>query len=131
MTFNNIEAAETEDHPFWDYTQDGKTYQSCAVVASDGHGHDLVLFALGPAIDWHIEQYGWSCDDLGLGHDEAGIWVWEGSMGSVRHETLEGTDYDHEVWGEYRRPTETEWRAIMDNECPWTKETLPRRNQSR
>ena len=110
----------------WDYSKDGRVYMSCAVIASDGQGHDVLLFALGPAIDWHVEQYGYACDELGLGSDESGIWVWEGTMGSVRCETLDGTDWDFEVSGDLRTPTDEEWKHIRANECPWTKETLPR-----
>lgn len=113
--------------PFWDYSEDGKVWKSCAVIASDGEGNDVLLQAMGPAIDWHIEQYGTDCADLGLGGPEPGIWVWEGTMGAVRIQSIVyGEDWDHEATGDYRRPTKEEWEAIKQEECPWNKDTLPK-----
>lgn len=111
----------------WDYTKDGKVWKSCAVVAGDGNENDVLLHACGPAIDWHIEQYGADCKELGLGVPGPGVWVWEGSMGAVRIDSIEyGTDWDHEVNGDWRQPTQEEWDKIKENECPWTKENLPK-----
>lgn len=111
----------------WDYENDGSIWKSCAVVATDGKGNDVLLHAFGPAFDWHIEQYGHTCDAICLdGYTEPGVWVFEGSCGSVPHETMDGTEYDLESHGEWREPTEEEWEMIRQDECPWDKETLPR-----
>jgi len=111
----------------WDYEKDGRTWKSCAVVATDGKGHDVLLHAFGPAFDWHIEQYGFEAGSICLdGYTEPGIWVFEGTCGSVRHETMDGTDYDLESDGVWREPTEDEWSLIQQGECPWDKDTLPR-----
>lgn len=112
----------------WDYSKDGRTWKSAAVVASDGNGNDVLLHAMGPAIDWHIDQFSTSCDELGLSCPEPGVWVWVGTMGSVRCETMDGVDYDHEVTGDWRAPTDEEWEFIKGDECPWDKDTLPRWN---
>jgi hypothetical protein len=106
---------------------EGKIYQSCAVVASDGKGNDVLLHACGPAIDWHLDEIGRSCSDLDLAAPGPGVWVWIGSMGSYRVSTIDyGDDWDFEATGEWREPTAEEWESIKDDECPWTKETLPR-----
>lgn len=111
----------------WDYEKDGTIYKSCAVVATDGKGNDVLLHCYGPAFDWHVEQYGHTCDALCLdGYTEPGVWVFEGTLGSVRHETLDGTEWDLESEGDWRAPTDEEWVLIKDGECPWDKETLPR-----
>lgn len=112
----------------WDYSKDGKTWMSCAVIATDGNGNDVLLHAFGPAIDWHIDQVGDDPVDLGLdGHPEAGVWVWEGSMGAVRCFSLDyGEDWDHEATGDFRAPTEEEWARIKEGECPWDRENLPK-----
>jgi len=112
----------------WDYEKDGHVWMSCAVIATDGNGNDLLLHACGPAIDWHIEQYGNDPTDLGLdGYVDAGIWVWEGTMGAVRCDTPDyGVEWDHEANGDWRAPTEEEWELIKGGECPWDKENLPR-----
>jgi len=111
----------------WDYETDGRIWKSCAVVATDGNGNDILLHAFGPAFDWHLGQYGFTCDAICLdGHTEPGVWVFEGSCGSVRHETMDGTEWDLEASGDWREPTEEEWDLIKENECPWDKETLPR-----
>jgi hypothetical protein len=108
---------------------DGKSYKSCAVVASDGKGNDVLLHAFGPAIDWHVDEIGNSCDDLCLTVPEPGVWVWVGSMGAVRVSSIDyGEDWDFEATGEWRAPTAEEWEFIKAGECPWTKETLPRWN---
>lgn len=106
---------------------DGKIYMSCAVVASDGKGNDVLLYSCGPAIDWHVDQIGRSCSDLGLEAPSPGVWVWEGSMGTVRVASTDwGEDWDHEAVGDWREPTAEEWESIKEEECPWTRETLPR-----
>lgn len=111
----------------WDYSKDGKVWKSCAVIASDGKGNDILLHAFGPAIDWHIDQYGTDLEELGLGADDPGIWVWEGSMGAVRCYTPDyGEEWDHEANGDLREPTEEEWEHIKQEECPWDKDNLPR-----
>lgn len=123
--FEGIEEAKPQDGDAWDYSKDGRKYKSCAVVASDGNGRDVLLEACGPAIDWHIDQVGDSAEELGLAAPEAGLWVWEGNMGSVPIETPMGTDWDHEVRGVWRPLTDEEWDSVQIGECPWTKETLP------
>lgn len=113
----------------WDYSEDGRVWMSCAVVASDGNYNDVLLHAFGPAIDWHIDQVGTDCEDLGLHADEAGVWVWEGSMGSRKvtcYESTFGYDYEYEVDGTWRQPTAEEWKAIKQEECPWDKDNLPK-----
>ena len=112
----------------WDYSKDGKVWKSCAVIATDGNGNDVLLHAFGPAIDWHIEQTGNDPADLGIDcYTEAGIWVWEGTMGAVRCDTIDyGEEWDHEATGDWRAPTAEEWGRIKDGECPWDKENLPK-----
>ena len=112
----------------WDYSKDGKVWMSCAVIATDGDGNDVLLHAFGPAIDWHIDQFGDDPVDLGLdGYTEPGVWVWVGSMGAVRCYSLDyGEEWDHEVTGDWRAPTEEEWEMIKQDECPWDRENLPR-----
>jgi len=114
--------------PFWDYSEDGKVWKSCAVIASDGDGNDVLLHAMGPAIDWHIDQYGTNCEELGLsGYTEPGIWVFEGTMGAVRLVSIDyGEDWDLEVSGDWREPTPEEWESIKSGDCPWDKDNLPR-----
>jgi hypothetical protein len=116
----------------WDYTKDGKVWKSCAVIVSDGNYRDLLLHACGPSIDWHIEQYGWSCEELDMHAPEPGIWVWEGSMGCVRVTSPDyGEDWEFEVNGDFRRPTDEEWEKIQDQECPWDKGNLPKWEKKR
>lgn len=112
----------------WDYSKDGRTWKSCAVIVSDGKERHILLHAYGPAVDWHIEQYGTDCEELGLTEAPGpGIWIWEGSMGAVQSFSLDyGEDWDHEVTGDWREPTEEEWELIKGDECPWDKETLPK-----
>jgi hypothetical protein len=123
------EQAHDQLHTFleWDYMKDGAVWMSCAVVASDGKNNDVLLQAYGPAIDWHLGELGDDCETLGLEAPEPGIWVWTGTMGSVRIQSIDyGEDWDHEVAGDWREPTEEEWEHIKADECPWTKENLPR-----
>jgi hypothetical protein len=131
MTFARIEkleeAPEESDGSPWDYERDGKIWKSCAVVATDGKGNDVLLHAFGPAIDWHVDQYGYSCDAVCLtGHGEPGVWVFEGTVGSYCYDTMDGREWDLEARGTWREPTSEEWDHIKEGECPWTRETLPR-----
>jgi hypothetical protein len=123
-TFTGIEKANSESPP-WD---DSRTIMSCAVVASDGRGNGVLLHHLGPAIDWAIDEIGRDLGDLGLSDSPAGVWVWTGTMGSVRVTSIDyGEDWDWEVTGDWREPTAEEWETIKDEDCPWTPEMLPRR----
>lgn len=116
-----------EEEPFWS-DQECRDYLSAAVIAVGPDGDSVLLHNFGPAIDWHTGEFSHSTEELGLdGMEEPGIWVWVGDMGSERHETIDGVDYDHVVIGEWREPTDEEWEAIRAGECPWTKETLPKR----
>jgi len=127
-TDQGVKAVSTWEPPSeWDYTKDGKVWKSAAVVVSDGTDRNLLLHAYGPAIDWHIDQVGSSCQELGLHAPGPGIWVWEGSMGAIRHDSpITGEDWDYEVQGDWRVPTPEEWELVEDGECPWDKETLPK-----
>lgn len=126
-----MKAAKPLYEPYWDYEVDGKVYKSCAVLAFDDAGNGVLLHACGPAIDWHIEQYSSCCEELDLLHpdEEPGIWVWEGTMGSVLSRTFEGDEWVFEARGEWRQPTDEEWEAIKANRCPWDKSNLPRKKQ--
>lgn len=113
----------------WDYAEDGKIWMSCAMVVSDGVHNHALLHAYGPAIDFHIEQAGFDAKTLELYAPEAGVWVWEGAMGSKRIESYDSTfgyEYEYEVSGTWRRPTAEEWASIQEGACPWDRETLPK-----
>lgn len=129
LDLTKIEKEPTE-HPVWDFKTEGKVFKSCAVLALGIDGLTTVLSHFGPAIDWHAENYSANAEELGLEmNDEKfdpGVYVWVGTMGSVRYETIDGTEWDHEVTGEFRAPTSEEWTAIQARECPWTKENCPR-----
>ena len=107
--------------------EDFKVFKSCAVIATDGKGNDVLLHVCGPSFDWQINEEGHTCEALCLdGHTEPGVWVFEGTMVTVTHETEYGPEYDVEPQGDWREPTEDEWEMIKQDECPWDREHLPR-----
>src|SRR3954463_10666831 len=83
---------------------------SKALVANMS-GTGCVLDYVGDAISWHIQEYSAQLDEIGLDDAPDGLSVWEGSMGSVKHEGPDGTDWDFEVNGKFRDLTPEEWAA--------------------
>lgn len=89
---------------------------SRAVVALDGD-QGVVLWAVGQIND-EIKDDGHDADALGLIDDlvpATGIWVWEGFFKEQRDPF--GTYTLPE--GNFRAPTDAEWKAISRNESPW------------
>jgi hypothetical protein len=107
--------------------EDHKRLKSCAAVATDGDGNDILLAVCGPSFDWHVDQEGRTCEALGLdGCMDPGVWVFEGTMVTVTHDTPYGPEYDVEPSGDWRAPTAEEWELLKEDECPWDRENLPR-----
>ncbi len=90
---------------------------SLAVVACDGHGHGCILSTAGPHVAHEISVIGRELSDLGLDDAPEGLSVWKGRIKT-------STSYEGEVdaWleGEFRDPTDEEWVAIRNGECPWS-----------
>ena len=92
---------------------------SRAVVASDGKGNGCVMHYVGAHLDQWRSDVGDSLKDLGLDEAPAGISIWEGKVHTTRG--YDG-DYDAELVGEFRAPTEEEWDFINHDDCPWDSE---------
>jgi hypothetical protein len=93
---------------------------SLAVVACDENGEGCILWFCGAHLDFEINEGGMkTLGDLGLDDAPPGISVWEGSYVGTKSETMDGTEYDTEVMGEFRSPTPQEWTEISLNTCPW------------
>lgn len=109
---------------------DGRIYKSCALLAVGCDGNVVVLQHFGPAIDWHVDAYSANADELGLeglcNDLDPGVYIWEGGMGSVKYETLDGTEWDHEVTGEVRDLTLDEWAALSGNTDLWDINNCPK-----
>ncbi len=105
---------EDEDPRNW-----GKA--SKAVVACTGNGHGAVLWTAGPHVQQMIDDCSAALDELGLDDAPEGISVWEGKLEGGRSGYY-GDDYDCELRGAFRDPTEEEWSAIRRGECPWSDE---------
>ena len=93
---------------------------SKALIANMG-GIGCVLDYTGDAITWHIREFSPSLDELGLDDAPDGLSVWEGTMGSVRHYTQDGEDWDFEANGKFRDLNPEEWAALQKDGCLWPK----------
>lgn len=95
-------------------------YKSLAVVACDGRGHGAVLYTVGPAVACEVENIGGRLDDIGLDDAPGGISVWAGFYRWHPGPRECPEDGDSELDGDFRDPTEDEWKAIAQQTCPWT-----------
>lgn len=113
LTFSSVADAPP---PWGDYDF---SKPSLVAVASSEHG-DLLLAAVGGHALLEVEECGFSHpEDLGLVPPAHGLWVWEGKYISTRSETPDGTEYDQEAVGTWRRPTQDELATLLVGECPW------------
>ena len=103
---------------------------SKAVIASDGRGSGCIVSFAGPHLDEEINQIGRQLSDLGLDDCPEGIWVWEGTYRTIRHESIDsGTDYSTEANGKFREPKNSEWYKIRENKCPWDEKEWLMKNE--
>lgn len=94
---------------------------SLAVLAVGPSGDGYVLWSVGGHIGVVVEEEACSrqLSEIGLDGFKPGIWVWEGRYYAWETNDENGHDYDAELRGDIRKPTETELKAILDGECPW------------
>ena len=93
---------------------------SKAVVACDGAGNGVVIWAVGGPLLFEMQEEGlYALEDLGLGDAIEGISIWEGTYepGNVSVEYEE--HFQSKAVGTFRLPTNEEWAAIKKNQCPW------------
>lgn len=113
--------------------EDGKELLSMALIAVGSQGEDYVILAYcGPAIDWHAGEYGVQdlLHDAAGRPEEPGLWVWVGTMGSVRHDTPDGQEWDLVTETvRWRRPTDREAFAGAAGERVWDRDTLERKRE--
>lgn len=90
---------------------------SKGLIAAEGEG--LVLQYTGSSISWHIGEFSRQLDDLGLGDAPDGLSIWEGEMGSYRHRTADGDDWDFEANGKFRPLTPEELATFAAGNALW------------
>lgn len=105
---------EEDGPPEYDWSK-----PSLAVVASDGDGRGCVLWTAGPHVQSFLDEIGRGLDDIGLDDAPDGISVWEGKIKTYHY--YEG-DYDADLTGKFREPSDEEWQSIQRGECPWNDE---------
>lgn len=107
-------------HAAWDEYPESAWEQPSKAVVACRQGYGIVLWTAGPHVNQHIEELG--VTDLGeLGLDDApdGITVWEGMLELAPYGHYPPDVVKHELRGAFRQPTDTEWAAIRNGECPW------------
>jgi hypothetical protein len=115
LKFNLIE--DTNIHqpsfPKWNWNKSSK-----AVVAIGKCGTVVILHGAGPVFGEWASEVGFNTIDMGMdNYDGEGIYIWEGNLFSSR--SWEG-DYDCEIDGEIRDPTDEEWEYIRQHDSPWS-----------
>ena len=89
------------------------------IAASNGDG--VILWFDGPDIDSVIRETGTArLDDVGLDDAPDGISVWEGRGHAWETHTPDAHEYDFELLGAFRAPSDDEWAALRKGECPWS-----------
>lgn len=94
-------------------------YDSLAVVASDEDGVGCVLWTVGRHVASMMEDCGNNLEALNLHEGPCGISIWEGRIHTTEIHTPDAHEYDSELRGRYRAPTDAEWQAIREGRCPW------------
>lgn len=93
------------------------------VIAYGGHGDGIIMWAVGGHFAVFYDMNGGSLEVSEYGLDytvDAGIYVWEGHILDTSTDSpINGRDYDCELQGELREPTEAEWDAIKAGNPPW------------
>jgi hypothetical protein len=92
------------------------------VVASDGKGNGAAIFAVGAVVLEIDEIVSPQLMDLGLDDAPAGITIWEGRVAYWESgNPLDGTEYNSELKGTFRRLTVEELTAVAEGKAPWNK----------
>lgn len=89
------------------------------VVSNDAGGNGVVLWGVGEVMD-HVAAISPQLQDLGLDDAPVGVSVWEGESRWFQS-GWETVEWDFELKGAFRAPTEEEWGAIRRGACPWDK----------
>lgn len=94
------------------------TGRNIALVVSRGRGEPHLAHWEGEALRelWESGTLRAHFRDL-----EVGVWIWEGDVVTIRHNTPNGMDYDTELEGEFRELTDEEWEDWSDQPPypPW------------
>lgn len=85
-----------------------------------------VLYYIGPSLDAFIDSDGKLEDELPdtdptTGNPLCGVYVFEGSLHTIRYDTPNGSDYDMELVGISRLATKEEWQDWVNDLYPWDK----------
>lgn len=95
---------------------------SKAVIAMDDSGNIALLSTVGPHLQMELQESGLSVNEIVPEAPNSGIWIWEGTANYYSHYDAYNGDYDsgaNIVTHSWRAPTDGEWAAIKNNECPW------------
>jgi len=99
-----------------------RSKSSLAVLAYNDDGKGCVLWTVGAHVRMEMEEGGlWTLEELGLEPPEPGIWIWEGKYIYSRCGPY-GEDCETDPKGEFRQPTDEEWKLIREGCCPWNDE---------
>lgn len=90
-----------------------------AVVANDKTGNGIVLWAVGDVAQ-EVEDISPMLQDVGLNDAPVGVSVWEGNVHWFQS-GWETPEWEAELKGVFRAPTEEEWGAIRRGLSPWDK----------
>ena len=114
MTEINLE--NSLEMPWGGYDFSKKTL---AVIAYDGRS-GIVIHSAGPHIKMEQSEAGlYYIDDMNLEPPCAGIWIWEGGGVWYPGSYECPQDGSYELEGKWRKPNDSEWEKIKNNECPW------------
>ena len=91
-----------------------------AVVANRDDGKGVVLWCAGKGIEEEVSATSPRLDDLGLDDAPEGISIWEGCIVTRKcGNPLYGVDYETELVGKFRDPSDAEWAEIHQGRSPW------------
>jgi len=114
-----IEDPQSEKSHRWGYGQFDLGKPSLVVIAVAPTGETLILEYVGCDITMMIEEHGLAAEELDLGHEEPGIWLWEGTYHWYPGSYEYPDDGDGMLKGIYRRPTLEELQALAEGKRLW------------
>lgn len=95
------------------------------IVGYDACGGQGYLYCVsGEGIEHDLDGLGIPTKELMAGADppvDEGVYVWEGNVRWQTSGSLEGDDGAESDYGDgkWRKPTQEEWKALMDGKRPW------------
>lgn len=99
--------------------EDPEEWRPSRAVVAQGEDKGVMLWWDGSGVEQLASDVSPRTEDVGLDDAPVGISIWEGEMETQRVTIIDSEEYESELRGKFRSPTDEEWTAIREGRSPW------------